>query len=212
MLLFILSLIGLILSAVTLAGTTALWVYKDAKARSANAGVWAILCLVVFPVGLIIYLVAGRPPKSEGALPQKKRFITAIVVLAVLLVVSTSLLIVSVTSGDLAGFGSVSSGAFIMSNDWYSNGQWSFSARSANGRSTRSPTLSAEELNSMFVTNANSNGIVGLKISQGDFDVTVDITGNYSDKIDMSGFSPGKVKLQLIFSKASNVSTSIRWR
>ncbi|MCL2704033.1 MAG: hypothetical protein FWE91_10565 [Defluviitaleaceae bacterium] len=212
MLLFTLSLIGLILSIFALLGTVALWVYKDAKTRAENAGIWAILSLVAFPVGLIVYLLAGRTKKVNGTPAPKIKLIILAIFFAVLVAVSAGLLIYSVTGGSLTGFGSVKSGAFSMSMNWYSDGRWSFNARSANGRISRSPNLTAEELNSFFVTNSNNNGEVSLLISQGNVETTVDISGYFNGYIDMSDFKPGRIRLQLNFNRASDVSALIRWR
>jgi len=213
MLLFILSLIGVILTFIALACVTALWVFKDAKSRSKDPVPWTILALV-FPIGLVIYLAVGRAT-GDGAAPQKKNLaapIAAIIILAILLITSIGLLTYSIVSGSMSGFGSATSGVFTMSSSRYSDGLWTYSARSANGRTSRSPNLTAEELSSFSVTSSNSEGEMRLQITQGDLELVVDLTGNYSGNPDLSRFSPGRIRLQLVFERASDVSTSVRWR
>jgi hypothetical protein len=209
---FIISLIVLILSAISLAAVVALWVYSDAKKRSNDAWIWVLLTFIIFPVGLIIYLAVGRTQASEEAPPRKGKFVIPAVALAILLVVSCGAMVHSIVIGSLAGYGSVNTGSYVMSRNWYSNGRWNFDARSANGRTSRTPMLTAEELDSFFVSSANDGGEMNLTISQGDVTVTIDLTGDFRGNIDMSRFSPGRVRLQLNFDRASGIGTTIQWR
>jgi subtilisin-like proprotein convertase family protein len=72
--------------------------------------------------------------------------------------------------------------------------------------------LTAGELDSFFVSSVNDGGEVSLTISQGDVTVTIDLTGDFRGNIDMSRFSPGRVRLQLNFDRASGIGTTIQWR
>jgi heme/copper-type cytochrome/quinol oxidase subunit 4 len=212
MLQFVLSLIGLVLSAIALTGIVAIWVYKDAKARSENAVAWALLSFFTIPIGLIIYLVVGRTKEREDSAPPKSRVVIPVIILIILISTSSGFLTHSILNGSLSGFASINSGSFIMSRNWLSNGHWSFSAGSANGMTRRSPSLTAEELDNFHVNSSNSGGEMELVVSQGDMIIVIDINDSFNDYIDMSDFSPGQIRIQLNFERASSVSTSIRWR
>ena len=36
---------------------SSIWVYRDAKSRNLEAAIWLLIALLVFPIGIIIYLV-----------------------------------------------------------------------------------------------------------------------------------------------------------
>ena len=70
MVFFIIGMTVFILSAIMFMVSLGLWTYADAKVKS-NDGplLWTLVVLLgSFPIGLIIYLVAGRkkPEKSPG--------------------------------------------------------------------------------------------------------------------------------------------------
>ncbi|MCL2677437.1 MAG: hypothetical protein FWE85_00100 [Clostridiales bacterium] len=88
---------------------------------------------------------------------------------------------------------------------------WEISATSLNGTATRTVNLNAEELANFLVNNTNSEGKVSLTIIQGDVDRTVGLSEEFDEKIDMSDFEPGRVKLRLKFENAKDVDISITW-
>ena len=211
MALLVFSIIITVISAIALTGMCALWVYNDAKGKTENAAIWALLSAMSFPVGLLIYLLVGRPKNCDAPV-FKNNFKVPAILFAVLLVVSVGLLVGSALSDNMAGFASVRTGVFRRSMDWYSNGNWRFNAERANGRITRNPVLSAEELNTVFVMNSNSDGTVRLEVTQGNVERSFDLTDNFNGYLDMSDFNPGRIRMRLVFDGAIGVNTSVQWR
>jgi len=211
MALFIISIILTVLSAIALTAICALWVYKDAKVHSEHAAIWALLSIMSFPIGLIIYILVGRQ-KNSDAPTFKNHYKIPTILLSILLVASIGLTIGTALGDGMAGFSSVRTGSFSRSMDWYNNGHWTFNASRANGRITRNPSLSAAELNTVFISSNNSEGEVRLILSQGDVEEIIYLSDNFSGYIDMSNFNPGRIRMRLIFDAARNVNTSIRWR
>ena len=111
----------------------------------------------------------------------------------------------------LAGCGNYKSmSATMMSQRSRADG-WMFSARTANGHSTRTLSFSSANLASLHVENTNSGGGVFLIMTQNNIERTVDITGAFNGNIDMSDFEPGRIRLRLSFEKAQGVNVVMSW-
>ncbi|MCL2817278.1 MAG: hypothetical protein FWD39_02690 [Clostridiales bacterium] len=122
------------------------------------------------------------------------------------------LLIFAIALAGCVGNGMVFSGSSSGMRKELKDGSWKITAKSINGTATRTVYMNALDVKgAMRVTNANSEGKVFLIISQGDVEKTVELSGEFSEDIDMSDFEPGSVKLRLKFEKAKDVKVTITW-
>lgn len=97
------------------------------------------------------------------------------------------------------------------SGDFAINGAWTFNALSANGTATRTARLNENELTAFRVDSINANGDVFLTITQGNTTNTIDISKGFDGYIDMSEFTPGRIRMELNFERVEGVNTAIRW-
>jgi hypothetical protein len=177
---------------------------------------WLLLVLFVSPVGIIVYLLAGRTKKDEPAPGKYKK---AIIAAAICFVLSTGLfaagLVTFVTAeleGFSTGFGSVSSGVSTVSRSQVRNNVWTYTARSKNGWERRSPNLTAEQLANFHVLSDSGEGVLLLRLEQGDVSETIDISGFFDQQINMSAFEAGRVRITIEFSRARDVDITINWQ
>jgi len=157
---------------------------------------------------------------------DKKKF-TAIIILAVLLIVGIIAAILAVnfnregvafnsgTFSTTARGRTFSIGVHTNSsnNGIYnvSSNTWRASPYRANGNSRIYYTFTAANLEAMTVRSTNAEGSVSLTFTQGDVEKTLDITREFYENIDMRGFEPGRIRLRLVFENARNVNTLINW-
>jgi hypothetical protein len=92
-----------------------------------------------------------------------------------------------------------------------SNNTWRASPSSANGSSRIDYTFTTANLEAMTVRSTNSEGKISLSFTQGDTERIFDITGEFHENIDMSGFEPGRIRLRLVFDNARDVNTVVSW-
>lgn len=205
--------VSMILFAVAIFGFLAalgLWTYADAKARTDKPELWTLIVLLVPNlVGLIIYLLVGRDkePKSPG------RFKKALIASVILLAVSCILMIGGVINVFLsdAEFQTYS-GLKIGSTESYWNNEWKVSFKSAGTEYSKNPNLSGGDLEAFYVTGNCESGKLYLRISQGETEKILDISDFFNETVDMSEFSPGKIKLVIYNSEAKNASITVSWR
>ena len=134
-----------------------------------------------------------------------------VIIIAVLLVIAgiiAAIIAVVLTREGLA----FNSGVFTnnrISN--VSNDSWRVAPIRANGSSRIDYTFNAANLAAMRVNSTNSEGKITLKFIQGDNEKAVDITGDFNDSIDMSGFASGKIRVRLEYDNARDVDCIISW-
>jgi hypothetical protein len=62
----------------------ALWTYEDAKVKSEESPLlWVLLVLLVNPIGIIVYLLAGRVKKVPPPRKYKKLLIASLVLMII---------------------------------------------------------------------------------------------------------------------------------
>jgi hypothetical protein len=59
------------------------------------------------------------------------------------------------------------------------------------------------------VTAASTEDKVTFTVTQGSAEVTQDISGAYTEVVDMTGFAEGEVAMEIIFDNAKNVAVTI---
>ncbi|MCL1883203.1 MAG: hypothetical protein FWF81_05550 [Defluviitaleaceae bacterium] len=88
---------------------------------------------------------------------------------------------------------------------------WRATPYRANGNSRVDYTFTAANLEAMTVESTNAEGRISLTFTQGDTERAFDVTNEFHENIDMSGFEPGRIRVRLVFENASDVNTLIRW-
>ncbi|MCL1883553.1 MAG: PLDc N-terminal domain-containing protein [Defluviitaleaceae bacterium] len=190
----------------------ALWTYADAKVKSEESPVlWLLFVLLINPIGIITYLLAGRVKKDVPAPGKYKKFL---IISLVGFILSTGLFTVGVvnfvTDGS-TGIATVRSGSFSFSNSRLRDNVWTFTARSANGHERRSPNLSAQQLANFHVRSDSGENLY-LHLEQDNIRETIDISGSFDENIDMSAFQPGRVRITLDFNRTQGVDVEINWQ
>jgi hypothetical protein len=157
---------------------------------------------------------------------NKKKLIAVIVVVALLIIGIIAAVIAVNSNRDGVAFNSgtfsttASGRTFSLgvhtgssNNGIYnvSNNTWRASPYRANGNSRINYAFTAANLEAMTVRSTNSEGSVSLVFTQGDIEKTLDITGEFYENIDMSGFESGRIRLRLVFENARNVDALISW-
>jgi len=97
-------------------------------------------------------------------------------------------------------------------SDWYWNNQWSISYNAAFGTLTKTVDLNETDLSAFRVSASSNTGDMTLELSQGSVTKDIDISRSFNQKIDMSGFTAGLVKLHLTIKAATGVKIQISWR
>ena len=89
---------------------------------------------------------------------------------------------------------------------------WTYSLKgSANRTGITNVNFSADNLDVFHAKSTSGGGQVSLIISQGDTELTVNLTGEFNEDVDMSGFEPGRIKLQLVLKDAVDVDVILTW-
>jgi hypothetical protein len=73
-------------------------------------------------------------------------------------------------------------------------------------------SLSEEDLAVFHVSAASGSGKLFLRISQGEASKYMDISGSFSESVDMSEFHSGRVRLALSNDAARDASIAVSWR
>ena len=207
--LFVIGLTTFIIGAIGFGVSLALWVYADAKVKSDQSPIlWVLLMLMTNVVGIVLYLLLGRTKKDVPAPGAYKK---SIIFFGIFWAISIVLFVFG-TIGFAQEFGgSMSSGTFSMQRSSLRDGEWTYTARTANGWTRRSPNLSADELAAFYVVSNSGNG-VRLRLEQGDLLEVIDLSGNFRGPIDLGHFEPGRVRIRLEFDRANDVYVRISWR
>lgn len=129
-------------------------------------------------------------------------------VVVVLVVVAIVAVVLTFTrEGVVVKSGAISEGLSYVKND-----TWSTSASKINGYFKVDKTLSSDNLAAFRVKGTNSGGKVFLKLIQGDVEKTIEITGEFNDKIDMGEFKSGRIRMCLEFEHAEDLNISVSWK
>lgn len=139
---------------------------------------------------------------------MKKRSILLVGV-GVLLVVALAVIVFVLGGGKIGEVSNSLSGTMMYTQE--KNDSWTISANTLKGHIIRRVDFSSDNLAALHVDNTNSGGTVSLKITQGDIEKTFDISGDFSQEIDMSGFKPGRISLYLDFEGTKDVKLDIKW-
>lgn len=197
--------------AVTLSVAMAMWAYEDAKVKSDHSPVlWLLVVLFANPIGIIIYLLVGRTKK---AVPAPRKHAKFLAVAAVAFVLSAGLFTAGTMNfvGSNTGIASVSSGVFSRSWSQVRDNEWTFTAQTANGWERRSPNLDAAQLANFHVLSDSGEGVI-LRLEQNGIVELIDISGYFDEQINMSAFSPGRIRVTLEFDRARDVDVRVSWR
>lgn len=136
---------------------------------------------------------------------MKKRFIVIGVV--VMLVIAAIVAVALIWEGVVVKSGFSSNAISYVKND-----TWITSASSVNGHYKVNKTFDYGNLAAFNANSTNSGGKVFLKLIQGKVEKSIDITGEFNDKIDMSEFEPGRIWLRLEFENAKDLNISVSWK
>jgi len=137
---------------------------------------------------------------------MKMKFII-IGVVAILVIAAIVVAIAFTREGVVVKSGAISGGLSYVKND-----TWSTTASKFNGHCRVDKTFDSDNLAAFYVNSTNSSGKVFLIIIQGDVEKTIEITGEFNDKIDMSEFEPGRIRLRLEFEHAEDLNVSVSWK
>lgn len=205
----------------------AVWVYRDAKSRGLEAGVWTLVVVVVPSLmGLLLYLLVGRregrrPCPACGAmtpeasafcgrcgaeLPREERPVRARAVGRGPLVAAIAGIVLVIVLGigfivALAaadGFDWTPSVSTVyVENSW--GDQWSVKWHYTNKGARDSFTIGADGPKTLTFTGRCDEGPLTLRIYQGEVARTFDLSGGgeVQGDLELSVFQPGKVYLEL---------------
>jgi len=130
-------------------------------------------------------------------------------ILTFVLMVATAIIITACTNETRVVSSWTTSGTLTHNNEVDS---WLISVNRVNGNSRRDITFTYESLAALHVENTNSSGNVTLVITQGEIERRVDISGNFSETLNISDdFEPGRIRLLIEFESAENVRVSLGW-
>ena len=217
MILHFVSLIALVSSIISFIVLLPVWTYSDAKERgSSNPVFWTIIVAIgCFPVGLVIYLLAGRNNKD---VQTSKKYKKALIISFFCIIPAIVFFIVGIVTLGIArdseGF-YLQSGQFrTLSRNVYEQ-EWVVSASSADGFVRRNFDLSESDLANMTVFIRIYGGIVGLTFEQIESGI-VEIfpISNEPDtriNIDTTQFEPGVIRKTLYFLEVTDVEVTISW-
>ena len=88
---------------------------------------------------------------------------------------------------------------------------WKIQAQSIEGYASRKLDFNAENLVALHVDNVNSAGEVLLIISQDSVSQTFTLSPNFSGRLDLGKFSPGKITVRLEFKNAKGIDLTMVW-
>jgi len=226
MTLFISSAIAWAIAILVMMAFLGLWTYKDAQVKSEHSPVLWVLVVLLVPnfLGLIVYLLVGRTNKQK---PAPGTFKTPLIIFAALTVITFALFIGSAvrfaieeggnwsTAGYQRGimidaFGNARRGTFFGLSTNRRDGEWRVAAIRGNGSIQTSPRLNESQLSQLHVSGHASEGEIFLRLEQDGQVEEMHIT-QFSGAIDASGFTPGRVRMIVLFDHARDVRVTVSW-
>lgn len=220
----VIGLMGLALAAVAL---IALWVYRDAKSRGLEAGVWTLVVILVPSLmGLLLYLLVGRResrracpacgamvpagstfcgrcgvelPQGEGSCRAKPVGKGPLVaaIAGIALVMILGVGVV-VALATADGFDwTPTVSTLYVENSW--GDQWSVKWHYTNRGAHSSLTIGADGPEALSFKGSCGEGPLTLRVYQGEVERSFDLSGGREVRgdLDLSVFRPGKVYLEL---------------
>ena len=131
------------------------------------------------------------------------------ILLVISIIISVSVFAVPfVLFGSNAGLYSWS-GTMLSRNDRADS--WIISANTVNGNGRRNINFTYDNLNNLHVENKNGDGTVLIKLTQGNNEKTIDVTGEFNEYIDMRDFEPGRINMRIVFEKVRDLRIEIKW-
>jgi len=88
---------------------------------------------------------------------------------------------------------------------------WAITTEQIDGNRNRTINFTARELTLFYMQSFNEYGEIVLTITQGATEKVLDITGEFAGYLDMSGFRPGEIRLDLDFDSAQCVNIALMW-
>jgi ABC-type glycerol-3-phosphate transport system substrate-binding protein len=90
-------------------------------------------------------------------------------------------------------------------SSWKMTGSW-------NGHISRNYEVTADNMKTIHVESTNSDGTMILVFTQGDKELDINISDEYSGNIDLSDFEIGTVKVRLNIDNAKDINLNITWK
>ena len=228
MTLFIVSAIAFSIAILILMLFLGLWTYKDAQVKSDQSPVLWVLVVLLVPnfLGLVVYLLVGRSKKQHPAPGSFKKPLVTFAILTVLtfVVFIGSAINFALTEGGLGhwpttgytrgvmidAFGNARRGTFFNLNSNHRDQEWNLSVGRGNGTVQISPRLNESELAQIYVVGNTMGGEVFLQLEQNgrveEFHVT-----EFSGLLDVTGFTPGRIRMTASLESAEEVSLTVSW-
>lgn len=205
----------------------ALWVYRDAKNRGLEAGVWTLVVILVPSLlGLLLYLLVGRResrrpcPACGAPVPEASAFCgrcgaeqrrgeamyrtggvgkgpLIAAMVGIVLVVVVGVGLV-VTLAAADGFEwKPSLSTVYVENSW--GDQWSVKWHYSNRGASDSFTVDSDGPRTLTFRGSCGEGPLILRVYQGETERSFDLSGGaeVTGELDLSIFRPGKVRLEL---------------
>ena len=111
----------------------------------------------------------------------------------------------------LGNFGTIRTGAFA-GFQFYWNRQWSLHYKAVSGKHIKTVKVDISDLQSFYIKGKCENGIMTLKMSQGNVSKDIELWRTFDKRLDMTGFQAGLLKLDVAAKSAKNVNVKIGWR
>jgi len=108
-------------------------------------------------------------------------------------------------------YGTIRAGA-TAGIEFYWNRQWTVNYKAASATLIKTVKLNNEDLTFFYAKGKCESGNLVLKISQGNMEKSINLSGKANEKVDMTGFSAGLIELLLIAKSARNMKVIIGWR
>jgi len=96
--------------------------------------------------------------------------------------------------------------------EFYWNRQWTVNYKAASATLIKTVKLNNEDLAVFYAKGKCKSGNLVLKISQGNVEKRINLSGKAYEKADMTDFSAGLIEMALIAKSARNMKVIIGWR
>ena len=179
MTLFVASLILFLLALFAFMTFLAMWVYKDAQAKSwQNPAIWVLCVLFLGVPGLIVYFAVGRERKDE---PAPHKYTIPLVLSIITFIVAIAFFVfgtIYLSSGewDFAGNTPWNSGIWVNRRINTRGSQWTERVGRGNGSSSRTLTLTTGQLQNFHIDSTFEEGEMFVRFLQDEITLTVDFS------------------------------------
>lgn len=111
----------------------------------------------------------------------------------------------------LGNYGALRVGA-TAGGQYYWNRQWTIKYKAANATLTKTVKLTNEDLSAFYIIGTYEKGNVWLKLSQNNAELSLNLANSFNEKLDLSRFSAGVIKIVVTMDSVKNLKTTIGWR